>query len=184
MDTRAMLEEHMEVMRRVEAALGGEIGRAVEACRASLRSGGTLFFMGNGGSAADSQHLAAEFVGRFHNERRSLPAMALTTDTSILTAVGNDYTFDYIFARQVESLVHKGDVVFGISTSGNSRNVIRAVETAREKGAVTVGFLGKDGGQLRKLCDISLVIPSETTARIQEAHITIGHIICSQLDEE
>ena len=150
----------------------------------ALNAGNTVYFMGNGGSAADSQHLAAEFVGRFRKERGGLPAVALTTDTSILTAVGNDYGFDNIFARQIEALVKAGDVVVGLSTSGNSANVVRALEAAAQRRAHTIGLTGQSGGIMASVCDICLKVPSEITARIQEAHILIGHIICELVDEE
>jgi D-sedoheptulose 7-phosphate isomerase len=139
--------------------------------------------MGNGGSAADCQHLAAEFVGRFKLERKGYPAIALTTDTSILTAVGNDYSFDSIFSRQIEALGKEGDLVVGISTSGNSKNIIRGVEKAKELGLYTVGLLGKDGGALKDLVDLPLVVPIDNTARIQECHILIGHIVCEIVEE-
>jgi D-sedoheptulose 7-phosphate isomerase len=176
-------EEHIGVMKLVKENLYDKIAEVIEQCKSTLKNGGTIFFMGNGGSAADSQHLAAEFIGRFKNERRSLRSIALTTDTSILTCIGNDYGYDYVFKRQVEGLVKKGDIVVGISTSGNSSNVISAIKAAKNLGAVTIGFLGKDGGKLKDICDIDLTIPSENTARVQEAHITIGHIICSYCDE-
>lgn len=148
-----------------------------------LRKGCKLIFFGNGGSAADSQHLAAEFVGRYEKERPALPAIALTTDTSILTAVGNDYGFDAVFERQIEALGKPGDVAFAVSTSGNSRNVIRAVQKAKTLGLATIGFLGRSGGDLRSLVDIPIVVPSQKTSRIQESHILIGHILCERVDE-
>lgn len=143
---------------------------------------GRAFFFGNGGSAADSQHIAAEFIGRFKKERRSLPAVALTTDTSILTALGNDYGFEYVFSRQIEGLGQKGDIAFGISTSGNSKNVIEAVKAAKEKGLKTVSMTGGDGGMLAELTDISIIVPSKDTARIQESHICIAHTICELVE--
>jgi D-sedoheptulose 7-phosphate isomerase len=143
-----------------------------------FREGGKMFFFGNGGSAADSQHIAAEFIGRFQKERNALPAIALTTDTSILTALGNDYGFDIIFARQIEGLASSKDLAFGISTSGNSRNVIEGVKQAKKMGLKTVSLTGCGGGALSRLTDISLVVPSQNTARIQESHICIAHAIC------
>ncbi len=140
--------------------------------------------MGNGGSAADCQHIAAELVGRFKSEREGLPAIALTTDTSILTAIGNDYSFNEIFARQIEALANKGDLVIGISTSGNSENVIRGILKAKKIGCYTVGLLGKDGGKLKNLVDLAIIIPSNNTPRIQECHILIGHIACEIVDKE
>ncbi len=140
--------------------------------------------MGNGGRAADAQHIAAELMGRFKKERKALPAIALTVDTSALTAIGNDYGFDTVFSRQIEGLARKGDVVLGFSTSGNSENVIRAFKIANELGAVTIGLLGNEGGRAKDNVRLSIIVPSDDTARIQEVHITIGHIICEILDEE
>ena len=149
-----------------------------------LRGGGKLLFFGNGGSAADAQHLAAEFVGRFRIERQALPAIALTTDSSILTAVGNDYGFDQIFARQVQALGQRGDVAIGISTSGNSPNITTAIKQAREQDLKTIGLAGKDGGSLAKCVDISITVASTNVGMIQECHITIGHILCELVENE
>ncbi len=150
---------------------------------AALNSGGKIFWMGNGGSAADSQHLAAELVGRFSRERSALSSIALTTDTSILTAIANDYGFDTVFARQVEALCTAADVVVGISTSGNSENIMRGIKRAREVGAYTVGLSGGKGGRLKAAADTCLIIPSTTTARIQEGHILVGHILCDWIED-
>jgi D-sedoheptulose 7-phosphate isomerase len=144
----------------------------------SARMGGKILWCGNGGSAADAQHLAAEFMVRFRHDRRSIPSIALTTDTSILTAASNDYGYEHIFRRQVEALAAKGDVVVGISTSGNSRNVYLALEAARKIGAVTVAFTGVGGGKLASRADFLFAVPSTDTARIQEAHILAGHVLC------
>jgi len=141
-----------------------------------------VVFFGNGGSAADSQHLAAEFIGRFQKERKSIPAIALTTDTSILTALGNDYGFDIIFARQIQGLGQKGDVAFAFSTSGNSKNVIAGVLEAKKIGMKTISFTGCKGGKLASLTDLSFIVPSDNTARIQEAHICVAHIICELVE--
>lgn len=149
-----------------------------------MKSGHKIMLCGNGGSAADSQHIAAEFVGRFHKERISLPAIALTTDTSILTAVGNDYGYDVVFKRQVEGLGRDGDVLIGISTSGNSKNVIEAFMEAKAKGIRTIAFTGEKESRSSEVADITLRVPSTVTARIQECHILSGHIICSFIDEE
>jgi D-sedoheptulose 7-phosphate isomerase len=149
-----------------------------------FRGGGKLLFFGNGGSAADAQHLAAEFVGRFRIERQALPAIALTTDSSILTAVGNDYGFDQIFARQVQALGRPGDVAIGISTSGNSPNVNSAITQAAKQELKTIGLAGKDGGSLAKGVDISITVASTNVAMIQECHITIGHILCELVENE
>jgi D-sedoheptulose 7-phosphate isomerase len=149
-----------------------------------LKSGGKLMFCGNGGSAADSQHLAAELTGRFIKDRRPLAAVALSTDTSALTCIGNDYSFDEVFARQVQGLGRAGDVLIAISTSGNSRNVIRAVEEAKAIGMKVIGFLGRDGGALKAMCDVPIVVPSQVTARIQESHILIGHTLCGMVEQQ
>ena len=149
-----------------------------------LRGGGKLLLFGNGGSAADAQHLAAEFIGRFRIERQALAAIALTTDSSILTAVGNDYGFDQIFARQVQALGRPGDVAIGISTSGNSPNVTSAITQAAKQELKTIGLAGKDGGSLAKCVDISITVASTNVAMIQECHITIGHILCELVENE
>lgn len=169
---QSLLRTHLEL-----------IERAAMLTYECLKSGNKVLFLGNGGSASDSQHLAAELVGRYESERRALPAIALTTDTSILTAVGNDYGFDRIFERQIEALGNNGDVAVAISTSGNSKNVLLGVAKARSLGMVTIGLSGRDGGKLRSAVDLSIVVPSEKTARIQECHIMIGHIICERVDE-
>ncbi|WP_456395564.1 D-sedoheptulose 7-phosphate isomerase [Desulfurobacterium sp.] len=148
-----------------------------------VKEGGKILICGNGGSAADAQHIAAEFIGRFLLDRRALPAIALTTDSSLLTAVGNDFGFDVIFERQVDALGIKGDVLIGISTSGNSENVVRAVLKARQKGLLTVGFLGRDGGKLKNLVDYPIVVKTFSTPRIQEVHITIGHVLCDFIEK-
>jgi D-sedoheptulose 7-phosphate isomerase len=177
------LEQHNALLATLHA-LDGQVHQAGVLATQSLQQGGKLLFCGNGGSAADSQHLAAELTGRFIKDRRPLAAMALSTDTSALTCIGNDYSFDEIFARQVVGLGRKGDVLIGISTSGNSRNVIRAVEEAQNLGMVSIGLLGRDGGQLKSLCDHSIVVPSDVTARIQECHILIGHTLCGMIEQE
>lgn len=156
-----------------------EIADRLQHC---LRTGGKLLLMGNGGSAADCQHIAAELVGTFRLKRKGLPAIALTTDTSILTSVGNDKGYGEIFERQIEALCNANDVVIGISTSGNSSSVINGVISARDLGAFTVGFTGERGGELADKCDLILKVPSTDTARIQEAHILVGHILCELLD--
>jgi D-sedoheptulose 7-phosphate isomerase len=149
----------------------------------SLERGGKVFFFGNGGSAADAQHLAAEFTGRFLKERRALPALALSVNSSSLTAIGNDYGFDIVFARQLEALGREGDVAVGISTSGNSPNVMRAMETANSKSIFSVALTGKSGGTLKNIADCTICIPSEETPRIQECHILTGHLICELVEE-
>ena len=148
-----------------------------------LRNGGKIMFCGNGGSAADSQHLASELTGRLVNDRRPLAGLALSTDSSALTCIGNDYGFDAIFERQVRALGRTGDGLVLISTSGNSTNLLRAAQAARDSGVVTIGLLGRDGGKLAALCDDALVVASHTTARIQEAHIFVGHCWCGQIEQ-
>jgi len=157
--------------------------RSIEIITNALKNGSKILICGNGGSAADAQHFAAEIVGRFKLERNGFPAIALTTDTSILTAIGNDYGFDNIFKRQVEALGKEGDVLVGISTSGNSENVIMAVEQAKKMGIYTIGLLGKSGGILKDIVDLSLVVPSDNTPRIQECHLTMYHIICEEVEK-
>lgn len=160
----------------------GESAEAAEWVAETLRRGNKLLLFGNGGSAADSQHIAAEFIGRFERERRALPAIALTTDTSILTALTNDYSGEIVFARQVEALGNAGDLVIAYSTSGNSPNVLAGIRAARAKGLRVVGFTGEGGGEMAELCDLTLRVPSRRTSRIQEAHITISHAICEAVD--
>jgi D-sedoheptulose 7-phosphate isomerase len=180
---RTALAEHQAVMTQLESLLP-QIAAVALRLRDCLKQGGKILLMGNGGSAADCQHIAAEIVGRYKRERRGLPAIALTTDTSILTSVGNDYGFEFIFSRQVEALCGPLDVVIGLSTSGNSANVVRAIETAKQIGATTVGMTGGSGGKLAGLCDFNLVMPSSDTPRIQEAHIFIGHVVCELVEAE
>lgn len=180
---RTALAEHQAVMTQLESLLP-QISAVAQLLRDCLKQGGKILLMGNGGSAADCQHIAAEIVGRYKRERRGLPAIALTTDTSILTSVGNDYGFEFIFSRQVEALCGPLDVVIGLSTSGNSANVVRAIETAKQIGATTVAMTGGSGGKLAGLCDFNLVMPSSDTPRIQEAHIFIGHVVCELVEAE
>lgn len=153
-------------------------------CIDALKQGSKIIFAGNGGSAADSQHLAAELISRFHYDRPALPAMALTTNTSTLTAIGNDYGYDRLFARQLEGVGSAGDVLFAISTSGRSPNILEVVRTARDKGIIAVGMTGSGGGELAQFCDHCLRVPSDSTPRIQEGHIVMGHIICQLIEAE
>lgn len=162
---------------------GSTILRLASCIIDALEDGRKVFFMGNGGSAADAQHLTAELVGRFTRERQGLPAIALTTDTSILTAIANDYGYDQIFSRQIEALAQDGDVVVGISTSGNSPNILKAMEAASNKGCILVGFAGNKGGKLYENTDLCITVPSLVTARIQEMHILIGHVLCDIVEE-
>ena len=177
------LTAHRDVITRIEQGMSPRIAELATLLVETFTQGGKLLVMGNGGSAADAQHFVAEIVGRFKMERRALPAIALSTDTSILTAIGNDYGFDQVFRRQVEALAVAGDLVVGISTSGNSPNVQQALELARELGCRTVGLLGKDGGSIKRCCDLALVVPTDDTPRIQEGHITIIHIVCDLLEK-
>lgn len=179
----SQLASHREVITRVERELSPLIAEMVTLLAETFKRGGKLLVMGNGGSAADAQHFVAEIVGRFKMERRGLPAIALSTDTSILTAIGNDYGFDKVFSRQVEALAVSGDLVVGISTSGNSPNVLLALELARKQGCRTVGLLGKDGGSIKRVCDLALIVPTDDTPRVQEGHITIIHIVCDLLEK-
>lgn len=155
---------------------------AVSHCITALKAGNKIILAGNGGSAADAQHIAAELVGRFETERPGLPAITLTTNSSTVTAVANDYNYDNIFRRQVQALGQRGDVFIGISTSGNSPNVVAAIEQCKEQGITVIGLTGETGGKMLELCDICVRVPSTNTARIQESHITIGHILCSLID--
>jgi D-sedoheptulose 7-phosphate isomerase len=178
------LEELAATATRAAAALAGQIAEATEMARASLKQGGTLFFCGNGGSAADAQHIATEYSIRYLRERRALRAVALTTDTSALTAAGNDYGFDEIFARQVEALGRAGDVLFVHTTSGNSPNCLRAVEAGKKLGLKTVVLTAKDGGKINGLADITMIVPTTRTDRAQELHLAIQHAICDAIDAE
>ncbi|HWT10350.1 MAG TPA: SIS domain-containing protein, partial [Roseomonas sp.] len=181
----AMMEEGAALRRRLATDSADAVIRVVDACERAIRGGGRLFFCGNGGSAADAQHLATELLIRLRSavERPSWPAIALTLDPTALTAGGNDYGFDEVFARPLSGLGRAGDVLFGITTSGKSANVLRALEVARGMGIVTVGLLGGDGGPALALCDHALVIPSQVTARIQEAHISVGHAVMELLED-
>lgn len=174
---------HMEMFNALES-LFPQISDVGVLLQNTIKNGGKILICGNGGSAADSQHIAAEIVGRFKKERKGLPAIALTTDTSILTSVGNDYGYDYIFARQVEALCTPKDVLIGITTSGNSANIVRAIEAANEVGATTIGLTGGTGGKLNMLCKHNIVVPANVTARIQEAHIFIGHCLCEIIESD
>jgi D-sedoheptulose 7-phosphate isomerase len=177
------LREHRAVFETLE-----DLEDAVEAAAGimarCLERGGKLLFCGNGGSAADSQHLATELTGRFIHDRRPLAAVALTTDGSALTCIGNDYAFEQVFARQVMALGREPDCVVGISTSGNSPNVVQALEAARRASLSTVGLTGRDGGRMRELCDVAITVPARSTARIQEAHIFIGHSLCGLIERQ
>ncbi|MFL6374781.1 MAG: D-sedoheptulose 7-phosphate isomerase, partial [Pyrinomonadaceae bacterium] len=178
------LTEHLETIESLRRRCDEQVRTCVDILLETFRSGNKVLICGNGGSAADAQHIAAEFVGRYENERRALPAIALTTDTSALTALANDYDFERIFARQVEALANAGDCLIAISTSGNSPNVIAAVMKAREKGCKVVGMTGSGGKKLAGLCDACIIVPSPRTARVQEAHITVAHIWCEIVEAD
>ena len=160
----------------------GKLANVIEVVTAALKAGNKIMIFGNGGSAADAQHLAAEFVNRFIIERPPLPAIALTTDTSVITSIGNDYDFSEIFAKQIRALGLEGDIAWGISTSGNSPNVLKGLELAKKMGLITLAFTGKDGGTIAQVADFCLNVSSNSTARIQETHITAGHVICELVD--
>jgi D-sedoheptulose 7-phosphate isomerase len=181
-EIRRQLAESARVKQAFSDALVARIAEFAQRSAAAIRRGGKLVFFGNGGSAADAQHLAAELVVRLRTERPGLPALALTTNTSVLTAAGNDYGFERIFSRQMESLVGPHDVVVALSTSGTSPNIVKAIETARARGSFLVGLTGESGGALAGKVDILLDVPSRDPQRIQEAHITIGHIVCSLIE--
>ena len=181
---KAEFAEHHAVARATEASLGAAFAGMLAACVAAIRAGGKIMLFGNGGSAADSQHLATELTIRYKRNRSAIAAVALTTDTSALTACGNDLGFDLIFSRQIEALGKPGDVAIAISTSGKSPNIIAALEQAKAMKIVTVGLSGKGGGDMAGLTDHLLVVPSDTTARIQEMHIMLGHMLCGALEIE
>ena len=178
------LKESIRVKQGIASIMVGGIEDMARLIIDAYRVGGKVVLFGNGGSAADAQHIAGELIGQFAFKRKALPAIAFTTDISILTAVVNDYGYNKVFSRQVEALVDKGDVVVGISTSGDSPNVIEAIEEAKRKEAKTIGLTGGGGGKLAMVVDLALVVPSDSTPRIQEAHITIGHIVCELVERE
>ena len=175
--------KHIKVANSIHC-LTDAVATSAQLCIDCLKSGGKILLFGNGGSAADAQHIAAELVGKYKVERKGLPAIALTTDTSAITSIGNDFGYNHIFDRQVEALANKGDVAIGISTSGNSINVINALKLASKLNCNTIGFSGQHGGEMNKICNINLSVPSEDTPRIQEMHILIGHTICHLIDQE
>ncbi len=187
-----MLEQFKEIIRTSisvkeqilsDAAMLSDLEKAVDLIVNAFKNGKRIWFCGNGGSAADAQHLAAEFSGRFYTDRKALPAEALHCNSSYLTAVANDYSYEVVYARLVQGICEKGDVLIGLSTSGNSGNIVKAFESAREKGVFSVGFTGSSGGKMKSLCDILFNVPSSDTPRIQESHIMLGHIICQFVEE-
>ena len=176
-------EEHIIIAKLIQN-LTKDIASSAKLCIDCIENGGKILIFGNGGSAADSQHIAAELVGRFKLDRNGLPAIALTTDSSNITSIGNDFGFNHIFDRQVEALAKKGDILIGISTSGKSKNVNNALKIGSKLNCHSIGFSGKDGGEMNKICDINLVVPSDNTPRIQEMHILIGHTLCHLIDKK
>jgi len=178
----AELNAHKETINKVIEILIPDIEKAADICVETIKAGSKILFFGNGGSAADAQHLAAELSGRYKKERKGLPGIALTTDTSVITAIGNDYEYGYVFERQIEALARPGDLLIGISSTGNSENVLRAFKAGSETGCKTIGFSGKGGGKMNGRCDLNIVVPADTTARVQEMHILIGHILCQAID--
>ena len=178
----AIWTEHQRVAQSL-SQLTADVSKAVDMIRASLAAGGKLLIAGNGGSAADAQHIAAELTGRFLRERRPIPAIALHANASALTAIGNDYGYEQVFARELAAHARPGDVLLAISTSGGSKNILRAIEEAREKSVQVIGMTGESGGAMRAACDLCLCVPSKSTARIQEMHITVGHAICELIEE-
>lgn len=179
-----LLKESIELKQKLLKTQAGQIEAVAREAISRLGKGGRLVLFGNGGSAADAQHIAAELVHQFERRGRAIPAIALSTNTSSLTAIGNDWGFKEIFSRQVEALVESRDIVIGISTSGNSENVLMGIEEAKRRGAFTVGLLGRDGGSIARAADAAVIVPGQSTARIQECHITIGHIICHLVEQE
>ena len=175
-------KEHIETSTKTMLQINSQIETAAKICITSLEKKGKILIFGNGGSAADSQHIAAELVSRYKTEREGIAAIALTTDTSILTAIGNDYGYDRIFSRQIEALASSGDVAIGISTGGTSTNVINALISAKKQGCKLIGFSGREGGSFNNICDVNIVVPSNDTPRIQEMHIVVGHTICHLIE--
>ena len=184
MFTKQETQELIQVLTYVGDNLGPQIETLAQKIIECFKKGGKVILMGNGGSAGDAQHIAAEFVGRYKKERKSYPALALNTNTSSLTAIGNDYGYDVSFSRQVEGFANKGDIVIGISTSGNSKNVYKALELAKQKGCYTAALLGKDGGTIKDIVDLALVVRTNNTPRVQECHIFIGHTLCELVEKE
>ena len=180
---KSEFSEHLKTAQATLEYITTPLEIAANLCIDTLKNGGKILIFGNGGSAADAQHIAAELVGRYKVERKGLPAIALTTDTSALTSIGNDYGYARVFDRQVEALSNKGDVVIGISTGGSSGNVISALKLAKGMGCKTIGLSGRDGGEMNDVCNVNLVVPAEDTPRIQEMHIVIGHTICHLIDQ-
>lgn len=178
------LNDHQQLIKKVIDSLASDIEKACEMMVNTLKAGKKILLAGNGGSAADAQHIAAELSGRFVKERRPLPGIALTTDTSALTSIANDYGYQFVFSRQLEALAQPGDLFIGISTSGNSEGILKAFESAQKLQCKTLGLSGRNGGKMNGMCDLNIIVPSDITARIQEMHILIGHILCRAVDNE
>ncbi len=178
------LQDHQRLIQKVIESLTTNIEVACEMIVNTIKNGNKVLIAGNGGSAADAQHIAAELSGRFVKERKALPGIALTTDTSAITSIANDYGYEYVFSRQLEALARPGDLFIGISTSGNSEGILKAFNSAQIIGCKTLGLSGRDGGKMNGLCDLNIIVPSDVTARIQEMHILIGHILCKAVDNE
>jgi len=179
---QASIDVKLQVLENKE--LQKTVAKSVEALVTAFKNGNKVLFCGNGGSAADAQHLAAEFSGRFYTDREALPAEALHVNTSYMTAVANDYSYDVVYSRMVQGIGKKGDVLVGLSTSGNSSNIVKALEVAKAKGMTTIGFTGTSGGKMKDICDLLINVPSTDTPRIQESHILLGHIICQLVEEQ
>ncbi|MBA7613118.1 Phosphoheptose isomerase [subsurface metagenome] len=177
------LEESANIKRVMAQNLSDIIASAAQMILNAYKAGGKVLLIGNGGSAADAQHIAAELIGRFKLERKGLPAIALTTNTSTLTALANDYTYDTVFSRQLEALANEKDVLIAITTSGSSPNILKAAEMAHSKGVIVIGLTGENGGKLKDMADLTIIVPSDNIARVQEAHITVGHIICHLVEK-
>ena len=178
------LNDHRQLIQKVIDLLATDIEKACEMIISTLKDGKKVLLAGNGGSAADAQHIAAELSGRFVKERKALPGIALTTDTSALTSIANDYGYQFVFSRQLEALAQPGDLFIGISTSGNSEGILKAFESAQKLQCKTLGLSGRNGGKMNGMCDLNIIVPSDVTARIQEMHILIGHILCKAVDNE
>lgn len=176
-------QAHLETINKVIETMEEDLDRASTLVLKTLKKGNKILLCGNGGSAADAQHIAAELTGRYKSDRRGLPAIALTTDTSAITSIANDYGYERVFDRQIEALANKGDLIVGISTSGNSQNILNALKLAKKLECSTLGLTGKNGGEMNEVCDVNLIVPSDDTPRIQEMHILFGHIICQVVDD-
>ena len=179
----ALFGAHAELVQETRNQCESAISRFASLCKDTIGNGHTIYLIGNGGSACDCQHFAAELVGRFQKERQAMAAVALTTDTSILTALANDYSYDVVFSRQIEALIKPGDLLVAISTSGNSPSVLKGIDAAKDRGAAVVGLSGKSGGKMKEKCDVCICVPSAVTARIQEMHLLIEHIVCQIIEE-